>query len=160
MRVGILGALEIWEGSTQLPLGTGRQRALLARLVLHAGEVVSADRLVDELWQGKPPQTAAKVLQGYVSQLRRIVGSDAIVTRGSGYALKGVETDAREFERLLADARTATPAAAAELLCEALTLWRGPALVDVAYDTWAQAEIARFEELRLVATEDRIAADL
>jgi DNA-binding SARP family transcriptional activator len=160
MRVGILGALEIWEGSTQLPLGTGRQRALLALLVLHAGQVVSADRLVDELWGGKPPPTAAKVLQGYVSQLRRVLGAGTIVTQGSGYALKIVETDAGEFERLVREARRAEPGEAARMLRDALALWRGPPLADVAYDSWAQPEISRLEELRLVALEDRIDADL
>jgi DNA-binding SARP family transcriptional activator/ABC-type branched-subunit amino acid transport system substrate-binding protein/DNA-binding beta-propeller fold protein YncE len=160
MRVRILGALEIWEGSNQLPLGTGRQRALLALLLVHAGQVVSADRLVDELWEGEAPQTALKVLQGYVSQLRRVLGADTIVTQGSGYALKIVETDAREFERLVDDARRAEPRDAARMLRDALALWRGPPLVDVAYDSWAQPEISRLEELRLVALEDRIDADL
>jgi DNA-binding SARP family transcriptional activator/DNA-binding beta-propeller fold protein YncE len=160
MRFLVLGSLEARGDGRELELGPGRQRALLALLVLHAGEVLSLDRLVDALWREQPPASAAKVVQGYVSQLRRVLGAEAIVTRGSGYRLAGCETDADEFERLLAQARAQEPAEAASTLRQALALWRGHAFADVEYEPWAQAEIGRLEELRLVALEERIEAEL
>lgn len=160
MEFRILGSVEVWEDGRPLELGAGRQRALLALLLLHADEVVSADRLIDALWGESPPASAAKVVQGYVSQLRRALPPETILTRGSGYLIPAGATDADEFERLLDAARRQPPREAAATLRSALALWRGPPLVDVAYEAWAQAEIARLEELRLVALEERIDADL
>jgi DNA-binding SARP family transcriptional activator len=160
MRFRILGPLEIWEDGHELQLGAGRQRALLALLLLHANEAVSTERLIDELWDQHPPATAAKVVQGYVSQLRKALPDGVLVTRPTGYLLRIGETDAGEFERLVDEARAQAPADAARTLQRALDLWRGPPLVDVEYESWAQAEIGRLEELRLVALEDRIEAEL
>ena len=137
-------------------------RALLAILLLRAGEPVSRDRLIEDLWDGRPPATAAKVLQTYVSQLRKALGNQVIVTRPAGYELV-VEPDGLDlhrFERLVSEARGNDPAVATARLREALALWRGPPLGEFAYEPWAQAEIVRLEELRLSALQDRIDADL
>jgi DNA-binding SARP family transcriptional activator/DNA-binding beta-propeller fold protein YncE len=160
MRVEILGSLQVRDDGCERSVGSGRQRALLAVLVLHNGELVSSERLVDALWGERPPATAAKALQGYVSQLRRSLSAEAIETRGSGYALRDAETDVAEFERLLDRSRGEQPRDAAATLRTALALWRGPPLVDVEYELWAQPEIARLEDLRLAALDARIAADL
>jgi DNA-binding SARP family transcriptional activator/ABC-type branched-subunit amino acid transport system substrate-binding protein len=156
----LLGPLEVWEDGHEIQLGTGRQRALLALLLVHANEVVSADRLIDELWAGAPPASAAKVVQGYVSQLRRVLPADTIRTRGSGYVLASGETDAQEFMRLVDEASAVPPEEAAALLEHALALWRGRPLAEFEYEDWAQAEIARLDEQRLVAVEERIDVDL
>jgi len=161
MRFRVLGPLEVWDDGVERELGGGRQRALLALLVLRRNEVVSIDRIIDGLWGEHPPVTAQKVVQGYVSQLRRAVGADSLVTHPWGYGLVAPRgrVDVDEFERLVDRARGEGPARAAETLREALELWRGPALVDVAYDEFAQGEIARLEEARLTAVEDRIDAE-
>jgi DNA-binding SARP family transcriptional activator len=165
MQVRILGPLEVWDGDRAVDLGAGRQRALLALLALKAPDVVATDRLIEELWGGSPPATAAKALQNHISQLRRALGADAIATRPPGYGLR-LETDdfdAGQFERLASEGRRQLeddPRAAAQTLRAALGLWRGPALADFAYESFAQGEIARLDELRLEAIEDRIDADL
>jgi DNA-binding SARP family transcriptional activator/ABC-type branched-subunit amino acid transport system substrate-binding protein len=156
----ILGPLEAWANGRPLELGAGRQRALLALLLVNANEAVSADRLTDELWGERAPPSAAKVVQNYVSQLRRALPPETILTRGSGYLLRATDTDAGEFERLLEEARRQEPREAVRTLRTALALWRGRAFADVEYEAWAQAEIARLEELRLVALEERIDAEL
>jgi len=159
----ILGPLEVVDSDRRpLPLGGPKQRALLALLLLHANEVVSADTLIDRLWGGGPPATAAKVLQVQVWRLRKALGTEALATRAPGYVL-GVgadELDLARFERLLAEARGAEPATAAAKLRDALSLWRGTPLADLAYEQFASTEVARLEELRLVALEERIEADL
>lgn len=162
IRYLILGPLEVRDGKADVPLRGGQQRKLLAILLLHAGEAVSTDRLIDELWQGKPPGTAAKALQGYVSSLRKQLGQEAVETVGSGYRLDLApgEIDAGRFEELLAEARPLERASAAAKLREALALWRGPALADFAYDDFAQHEIERLEELRLSCVERRIDLEL
>jgi DNA-binding SARP family transcriptional activator/ABC-type branched-subunit amino acid transport system substrate-binding protein/streptogramin lyase len=160
MHFRILGPLEVWADGHELQLGAGRQRALLTLLLLHANEVVPSDRLIDELWGERPPATASKVVQGYVSQLRKALAEDVLVTRPPGYLLRVDATDAREFERLVDEAQGQEPAEAARTLRRALELWRGPPLADFEYENWAQAEIARLEELRLEAVEDRIDAEL
>jgi DNA-binding SARP family transcriptional activator/ABC-type branched-subunit amino acid transport system substrate-binding protein/streptogramin lyase len=132
----------------------------LTLLLLHANEVVPTDRLVDELWGERPPATASKVVQGYVSQLRKALAEDILVTRPPGYLLRVDATDAREFERLVEEAQAQEPADAARTLRRALDLWRGPPLAGFEYENWAQAEIARLEEVRLGALEDRIDAEL
>ncbi|HTI32254.1 MAG TPA: AfsR/SARP family transcriptional regulator, partial [Miltoncostaea sp.] len=148
------------EGGADVRIPAGRERALLALLLVERGRVVPVDRIVDVLWGATPPDTAAKAVQGYVSHLRRLVPG-AIVTRSPGYALEVPEEslDAARFARLAADGRDRLDEDDAEgsaaALDEALALWRGPALADVAYDEFAQDEIRRLEEARLAATEDR-----
>ena len=173
MDFRILGPLEVHRDVGPLTLGAAKQRALIAILLLHANEVVSSDRLVDELWGARPPDTAANALQVYVAQLRKALEperakgapSSAVLTRPGGYLLR-VEPDgldAERFERLLAEGTAVAAsdaAAAAELLHEALGLWRGDPLADFTYEPFAQAEIARLEELRVAALEQRIDADI
>ena len=158
----ILGPLEVRDDETAIALSGGQQRKLLAILLLHGGEAVSSDRLVDELWHGEPPETAAKALQGYVSSLRKQLGQDKIETIGSAYRLSVAATDidSHRFEQLLAEARPLERAPAAAKLHEALALWRGPALADFAYEDFAQHEIERLEELHLSGIERRIDLEL
>ena len=169
MLFRLLGPLEVSDGDRPVRLGEGRQRAVLVLLLLHRNEAISSDRLIDALWGEAPPATAAKVLQNYVGQLRRALDDRQgrrLQTRGRGYALRcsDGELDADRFERLVREGGEALarrrPADAAARLREALALWRGPALADLAYEPFAQAEIARLEERRLVALERRIDADL
>jgi YVTN family beta-propeller protein len=162
LRYQILGPLEVRDGKGEIALRGGQQRKLLAILLLHAGEAVSSERLIDELWHGEPPDTAAKALQGYVSSLRKQLGQEAIETVGAGYRLTVApeQVDARHFEELLGEARPLERAPAAAKLREALALWRGPALADFAYDDFARYETDRLEELRLACLERRIELDL
>ena len=173
MEFRLLGPLEVVSDGRSLLVGGGKRRSLLAILLLHRNEVVSAERLIDELWGERPPATAAKSVQVYVSQLRRVLRPDSaganggpLVTRSGGYELRvgPDDVDVARFERALADAERALgggePARAADVLREALGLWRGPALADFAYERFAQGEIARLEELRLAALEQRVEADL
>src|SRR5215218_4397789 len=166
MEYRILGPLEVRAGDGPVELRGVRQRELLAVLLLHANEIVSSDRLIDELWQGDPPPTAAKIVQNSVSQLRRLLEPELLVTRSPGYLLRVEpgELDADRFERVVEQARAdlaaGDAAKAAEQLREALALWRGPALVDFTDAPFARVESARLEELRLAATEDRIEAEL
>jgi len=160
MRFLVLGPLEVRLDGREVEVGGGKQRSLLALLLLHAGEVISSDRLIEALWEGQPPATAAKVVQGYVSQLRRRLGAETILTRGSGYVLREVETDAGEFERLVENARGQEPREAAKDLRRALALWRGRPFGDFEYESWAQPEIARLDELRLSAVEELLSAEL
>jgi predicted ATPase/DNA-binding SARP family transcriptional activator len=162
----ILGSLEVSEGGSPLPLGSRKQRMLLAALLLHPGEPVSTDALADALWGERPPAAASTSLQTYVSQLRKVLGAHAIVTEAGGYRLVA-ETgtlDAQVFEQAVEEAASALDAgrweAAAETLAAALGLWHGPALADFRFDSFARLEAARLEEQRLTAVEHRIAADL
>jgi DNA-binding SARP family transcriptional activator len=138
---------------------------VLAVLLLSAGEVVSTERLIDDLWGEHVPSSARPVLQGYVSNLRKAVGP-LLVTRAPGYVLElqPEQLDLRRFERLLGEGRADLAAGRAETaaatLREALALWRGAALADFAYEPFAQAAVVRLEELRLAAFEERIDADL
>jgi DNA-binding SARP family transcriptional activator len=158
----ILGPLEVVEGDLPLSLGGPRQRALLAILLLRANEVVSTDRLADQLWGETPPPSAAKAIQVYVSKLRKELGENRLLTRAPGYVLivEPSELDLGRFEQLVANARRADPHDAAAVLREALGLWRGEPLADLEYEAFAQAEISRLEELRLAVLEERIDADL
>jgi DNA-binding SARP family transcriptional activator len=159
----ILGPLEVVEQGRALPLGGARQRTLLALLLTRANEVVSADRLIDELWGARPPKTAANALQYHVSQLRKALAPHkAIVTQEPGYVIRigPDELDLLRFELLVKEARHAAPDLAARMLREALALWRGPPLSDLADESFAQLEILRLEELRLGALERRLDADL
>jgi len=158
----ILGPLEVDGPGGPMALGGQRQRALLAALLLEAGRVVPTERLVDQLWGEEPPRTATTSLQNAISRLRRALGEELIETRAPGYVLRADPEwiDATRFERLLRAARGAVARERRELLEQALALWRGPALADFAFEQFAQAEIRRLEELRLVAVEERIDADL
>src|SRR5262245_10223646 len=164
MNFGILGPLQIHDGDLELRLTGGKQRAVLAILLLHAGEVVSSDRLIDDLWGDEPPESGVTALQVRVSQLRKALGPSAeqLETRAPGYLLRvgPDELDLQRFERLVDQAERAEPEIASGLLRDALALWRGPALADFAYEPFAQAAIGRLEELRLSALERRIEADL
>ena len=173
MEFRILGPLEVEEAGRLLPLGGTKQRAVLALLLLHANEVVSQERLIDELWDGSPPESGRTALQMHVSQLRKLLDPDAargdeelLVTRAPGYVLR-VERDRIDvgrFEALVAAGTAAlsngNPDAAHEHLAGALALWRGHALGDLVAVPFAQAEALRLEELRLAAIEERIDADL
>jgi DNA-binding SARP family transcriptional activator len=162
MEFRVLGPLEVVEEGQPLPLGGRQQRALLACLLLRANHLVSTDRLIEELWPGGAPRTAAKTIQVYVWKLRKELGQGRLVTQPPGYVLRvdSSELDLARFEELLEAARRVDPDRAAERLREALSLWRGPALADLAYEPFAQTDIVRLEELRLAALEGRIEADL
>src|SRR5262245_56651835 len=159
MEFRILGPLEVLDDGRTISVGGGRQRALLALLLLHRNDVMSVDRLVDELWD-RPPETAANVVKVYVSRLRKALhpggnGESVLHTRGSGYVLQVEEgdLDLDRFELLVEQGRRALkhadPVEASALLGQALALWRGAPLSDVAFDSFAQAQIARLDELRL-----------
>jgi DNA-binding SARP family transcriptional activator/ABC-type branched-subunit amino acid transport system substrate-binding protein len=160
----LLGPLEAWREDTRVDVGAPKQRAVLALLLLHRGEVVSTDRIVDELWGERPPQAATKSVQVYVSGLRKALGDGSLETRGHGYVLEGGTVDSDRFEALLAEGRellaSGDAGKAASTLREALGLWRGPALADFAYEAFAREATARLEELRLAALEERVDADL
>jgi predicted ATPase/DNA-binding SARP family transcriptional activator len=164
----ILGPLEVVAAGQPLDLGTPRQRTLLGLLLVHPGEVVSYDRLLEELWDGDPPATARHTLQGYAHRLRRTLGPDAwrLTTRPPGYQLKisTGELDAQRFQDLATAGRRALvrddPQAAADQLAAGLRLWRGPLLADLDEVAALEPERARLEALRLTALEDRIEADL
>ena len=162
----VLGSFEVAEQQCPLALGAPKQRALLAVLLLHRGELVSADRLIDALWGERAPASANKILQGYVSSLRKALGDGLLVTRGHGYLLllEPGQVDLDRFEAQVAEGRDALMRGdaerARERLSEALALWRGPPLADFAYEPFAQSEIARLEEARLAALEDRVDAEL
>src|SRR5215208_5067335 len=161
MEFRILGPLEVLEEGRPFALGGAKQRALLAVLLLRANEVVSRDRLIDELWGGEPPDTAHTALQVYVSQLRKLLGHETIVTQTPGYLIQvsDGELDLHRFEWLVATARAEEPAEAARLLREGLALWRGAPLAELG-DFFARAERARLEEQRLAALGQRIEAEL
>ena len=163
----LLGPIEAARNGGNLPLGGPRQRALLALLLLEPGARVSADRLVEELWRSEPPPGAAGTLRSYVSRLRRTIGSDAPVTAsGSGYAIHVTpdRIDAVRFQQLIDEGRAALSrgavARAAERLGEALELWRGSPFGDLADQGMLRAEAARLEELRILALEERLDAEL
>jgi DNA-binding SARP family transcriptional activator len=165
MEFQLLGRLEVWHEGKEVEVRGSKQRALLAVLLLHANQVVSSDRLMDELWGDEPPDARKAALRVRMSQLRKsldVGGPNPIVTRAPGYVLelRPDTLDLLRFERLLDDSAKVGPEAAAELLRGALALWRGGALADFAYEPFAEAAIARLEELRLLATEKRIEADL
>jgi DNA-binding SARP family transcriptional activator/ABC-type transport system substrate-binding protein len=158
MQFHLLGPLEARNGGGDVDLGGARQRAVLTLLLLHRREVVSVERLIDELWGDEPPPTAAKTVQVYVSRLRKAMGDGQLETHGHGYrlAVEPGALDIDRFESLLAGARgSPDPAGALASLDAALALWRGAALADCAYESFAQREIDRLDELRLTARETR-----
>ena len=166
MDFRVLGPLQVVAGSGPVELASGRQVALLACLLIAGDEVVSRDRLIDALWGERPPPSATNSLQVHVHALRRRLGPERIAREGPGYrlCLEAQELDRVRFELLTARGRAelgdGQAGAAAATLREALELWRGPAYEDVRYEAFAQAEVARLEELRLAALEDRVEADL
>ena len=163
---GSWGPLEVWDEGAEVSLGGPKPRALLAVLLLHPNEVVPADRLIDELWGEDSPEDAAAALRVNVSRLRKALPQDVLTTRSPGYVIRVEpdELDLHRFERLVDEGRSLLARGlatdASERLRDALSLWRGPALADFAYESFAQAAIARLEEIRLAAVELRIDADL
>jgi DNA-binding SARP family transcriptional activator len=155
MEFRILGPLEVFSDAQPCAIPGAKERAVLAYLLLYAGQAVSADRLIDELWGDEPPEAARNSLQVRVSGLRRALGRDRIVSGSSGYLLRieHGELDLSRFEELTASGDR-------DDLDEALALWRGPPLYEFRGEHWAAPAIARLEELRLVALESRIEADL
>jgi DNA-binding SARP family transcriptional activator len=166
VEYSILGPLEVAVNGRPVPLGGTKQRALLAILLLHRNEVVPTDRLIEDLWGDDVPAAAAKTVQVHISRLRKALDSPALETRPRGYALRvdADQFDLQRFEVLTKEGRRrlagGDAAGARSALDDALTLWRGPALADFAYEPFAVAEIARLEELRIAANEDRLDADL
>jgi DNA-binding SARP family transcriptional activator/predicted ATPase len=174
MQYRILGPLEVADGPRLLDLGGPKQRAVLAALLVEANQVVSLDRLIDELWEDEPPPRATASLQAYISNLRRELEPDraprsparVLVTRPPGYVLRvnPDDIDANRFETLVAGGRGLLEEgkleAALTALSDALRLWRGPALADLAAEPFAQVEATRLEELRLTALESRLEAEL
>ena len=136
-----------------------KPRALLIDLLLHCGATVGRDRIIDDLWGEQPPATAAGVVQNYVSQLRRYLGADVLATTGQGYTLVAelVTTDIAEFEAHLEHARIAHEAGDLEAVqraaTDALVLWRGEPLADVAFESFAQGEIGACRKFHAVAFE-------
>jgi DNA-binding SARP family transcriptional activator len=161
MEFRILGPLEVVDEGRSLPLGGGRQRALLTALLLRANQVVSTDQLLDEVWSDESPASGVRVVQVYVSQLRKALGEGVIETRPPGYVLvaEPEALDIGRFERLVDEAHGAQADVAAAKLREALALWRGPPLADVAYDAFAQTEIGRLGETS-VAVGDSESAEV
>lgn len=168
MDFKILGQLEVSREGVPVDLGPPRQRALLARLLISAGEVVTADRLVEDLWPGHVPETARHALHVYVSRLRNALGPDRLRLehRGAGYCLRldPHELDAYRFEQLVAAGRAALirgdPQSAQAHLSAALSMWRGSVLADTADEAFVRAEAVRLNEIRITALEQRVAADL
>jgi DNA-binding SARP family transcriptional activator len=168
LELGILGPIEVRTDGVPATLGGPRQRAVLAVLAIHPNQVVSVDRLVDDIWGEHPPATAVHTLHVFVSRLRRAMSAagDRLITRPPGYVLelKVDELDADRFERLYDTARAALAAGRADDAVSALTqahaLWRGHPLADFTYEPFAQGAIARLEELRLNAREELIDARL
>jgi DNA-binding SARP family transcriptional activator len=158
MEFAVLGPLEAHDGARRVPLGGPRQRVVLARLLVDAGRVVPTDRLVEDVWDGRPPTAARKTLQKYVHWLRQALAAPVLQTAGSGYAIDldgdgdgdahGI--DAHCFERLMAAGESAA----------ALELWRGQPYADLPAVSFVETERTRLTELRLAALEDRLQGDL
>jgi DNA-binding SARP family transcriptional activator len=172
MEFRILGPVEVWSNDRRVPVTAAKQRTLLAALLLRAGRVMAADELIDRLWDQNPPATARKTLHNYVRRLRvtlapsgHVTSSPLLLTQPPGYLLRlgDAELDLHRFERLLKEAHHAAADGdaedAAERLRQALELWRGPALADVASET-LHAEATWLDERRLLALEERIEVEL
>ncbi len=162
MDFRLLGPLEVWDRGRPIELRRRKERALLAILLLRAGEPVSSDELIDGLWGERPPRTARAALQNYIAQLRRALGPGVLLSRAGGYLLdvSPEQVDLRRFERLAAAARTAEREERVEKLREALSLWRGQPLADLAFEPFAASEVRRLEELRVATLEDLVDAEL
>ena len=163
-EVRLLGPVEVWAGGRRAPLGGIRPLAVLSALVVHLGEVLSTERLVDCVWDEQSPATAAALVATHVSAVRRALArvgeAELIRTRPPGYVtdLDPSQVDARRFEELLASGRASAargrPEEAAELLSEALGLWRGHDALEGLGQSFARIEAARLAELRLVGQEE------
>ena len=166
MEFRILGPLEVWDEGSEVSLGGPKLRGLLVLLLLHPNEIVPTERLIEGLWGEDSPERAADALRVNISRLRKALPKNVLTTRSPGYTirLEPDELDLHRFERLVDEGRSllarGLAADASERLREALSLWRGPALADFAYESFAQAAIARLEEIRLTAVELRIDAEL
>jgi DNA-binding SARP family transcriptional activator len=165
MEFRVLGSLEVSESGTRVPLGGPKQRLVLAHLLIRANRLVPADTLIEEIWGADPPDAARSSLQAYVSRLRKALGDGRLESRPPGYVLhaKPNEIDAARFESLVRQAGERDgqdPRRAADLLDEALRLWRGRPLADLADEPSLTGEVARLEELQLAAREERIDAAL
>ncbi|GAA3224566.1 BTAD domain-containing putative transcriptional regulator [Actinocorallia longicatena] len=165
MLIGVLGVLDVRDAAgARVEIAGRRLRTLLIRLAAEAGRPVSAERLIDAVWEGTPPANSANALQALMSRLRAVIGAGAVESGPGGYRLAGAETDAAEFERLVARGRSALTAgdaeAATDLLGRALALWRGPALADAGGAGFAEPFAARWEAARLEAVEDRADAEI
>ncbi len=173
MDFRVLGPFEVYDGGEPVPIGALRQRAVLALLTIHAGEPLSADRIIDEIWAGTPPLSALKTLHAYISRLRGALhttsvarGHELLVSRRPGYvlAIDDSQIDSVRFERMVDDAARAygggSPEQAADTVREAMSLWHGSALADFAYEPFAVTESQRLMERRMEALELRINADL
>jgi DNA-binding SARP family transcriptional activator/ABC-type transport system substrate-binding protein len=158
----LLGPLTVRRDGVDVELGGQRQRLVLAVLLVRYPEPVSRDRLIDDVWGERPPSTASKTLQVYVSRLRKALGEGVVETTAAGYriSLEGAERDIDRVEAFRDQARDRNAKDAAALLRDALALWHGPALGDLRYEDAVAADVARFDELRLVTLEDRIDLDL
>jgi DNA-binding SARP family transcriptional activator len=163
MEFRVLGPLEVEDAGQSVSLGGVKQRMLLALLLSTPNRPVSVDRLIDAMWSGEPPAAASNALQYHVSQLRKVLGDGvSIVTQEPGYLIRidPDQLDLLRFEQLVAEAEHAAAARASELLGEALALWRGEALAELADDVLSQPEVHRLDAARLAALERRIDADL
>jgi DNA-binding SARP family transcriptional activator/ABC-type glycerol-3-phosphate transport system substrate-binding protein len=164
MRFKVLGPLQVTRDDAAVALGGPKQRTVLANLLVRANDLVPADTLIDLVWGGEPPEAARGTLHSYISHLRKALEPELIEGRPPGYVLhvSTDELDAERFEVLLREARLAngSPSRAGTLLREALALWSGPPFADLASEPSLAAEIARLDELRIQALEDRISADL
>ncbi|WP_254550732.1 AfsR/SARP family transcriptional regulator [Catellatospora tritici] len=162
LQFGVLGPLTVDRTAERLPVPSGRARSLLGALIVHAGVALPVDTLTDLLWAGQPPRTAATVLHGHVSRLRQALGTTVVQTVPAGYVLAGpYEVDSGRFRALVGQASgLSDPVARSAVLRQALRLWRGPALAEFCYESFAQSEIAALEELRVAALEDAIEAEL
>ncbi|HEY6835852.1 MAG TPA: BTAD domain-containing putative transcriptional regulator [Gaiellaceae bacterium] len=162
MHFRLLGPLEVWDRGRGVELRRPKQRALLAILLLRAREPVSSDALIDALWGESAPRTARAALQNYVAQLRRALGPGVLESSGGGYLLdvRPEQIDLGRFERLVTESREAEDTERVAKLQEALALWQGPPLADLAFEPFAAQEIARLEEVRTSALEDLIDAQL
>ncbi|TML40938.1 MAG: transcriptional regulator, partial [Actinobacteria bacterium] len=162
MDFRILGPLEVRDRGRPIELPRRKQRAVLAILLLRRGEIVSSDVLVDGLWGEDPPPTARAALHNYVAQLRRALGPGVVLSRAGSYLLDIApeQIDVGRFERLTAEGRAALGEERVEKLREALMLWRGPPLADLAFEPFAANEASRLEELRTAALEELIDAKL
>src|SRR3954469_6055612 len=174
MEYRILGPLEVVGGNGPLDLGSPKQRALLAVLLIHANRVIALDAVIDELWGDEPPAKATSSLQAYISNLRKVLEpgrgpgqpAQVLVTQPPGYTIRidGDALDASRFERLLSEGRRLLAeddvGAARSVLRDALALWRGPALVEFSREPFATGDSIRLNELRASAEEDVWETDL
>jgi predicted ATPase/DNA-binding SARP family transcriptional activator len=163
VTLGVLGPLVLYRGGSRPSLGGPKARQILATLVANRGRGVSGDRLVDTLWGAEPPRSAPASVQSHISRLRKVLNPAFEIrheTGGYRLVVHDADIDADRFEDLLARSRDMEPAQSADLLDDALSLWRGPAFGDDGYFEHVRAEAVRLDELRLVATDEWVGAKL